>query len=79
MSNPSATRRTSRTKAVLTIPFERTVNGIVVVADTILFTIEGVVPATCSAAEALKAYTMLKNTASHPVLQSYFADREPAY
>lgn len=79
MSNPSSSRKTTRIKAVLSLPIERTVDGIVVVDDTILYTVEAVIPATCSAVEALKAYALFKNLSASTVMQSFFADREPVY
>lgn len=79
MSNPSASRKTTRTKAILTFPIERTVDSVVVVDDTILYTVEAVIPASCSAGEALKVYTLFKNLAAHTVMQDFFANREPVY
>lgn len=79
LSNPTATRKTSRLKQVLSYPFERTVDGIVTVPDTILYTVEAVLPSACSAAEALEAYTVFKNLWANTLVQSYFASREPVY
>lgn len=79
MSNPTATRKTTRIKVVLSYPLERTVSGIVVVPDTILYTLEAVIPSACSAAEALDAYTTEKNVLANTLIQSYLADREPVY
>lgn len=79
MSNPSKVRPTSRIKINFTLPFERTVDGLISVPDTIIYTVEAVVPAACSDAEALKGFTMLKNLVAHTVIQSYLASREPTW
>lgn len=79
LSNPTSTRKTSRIKMVLSYPFERTVSGIVTVPDTILYTLEAVIPSSCSGSEALDAYTVAKNLMANPLVQSYLANREPVY
>lgn len=79
MSPPSKARATTRERLTLAVPFERTVESVVTVPDTIIFTLDAVIPSACSAAEALKAYTMLKNLVAHSVVQAYIASREPVY
>lgn len=79
MSPPSSARKTSRVKTILTVPFERTDGSIVTVPDTIIFTVEAVIPSSCSDAEALKVFTMQKNLFANSIVQAYFAGREPAY
>lgn len=79
MSPPSKARPTTRERITLAVPFERTVEGVVSVPDTILFTADAVIPSACSAAEALKGYTLFKNLLAHAMVLAYMANREPAY
>jgi hypothetical protein len=79
MSPPSSQRPTTRNTLSFHVPMERTVDGVIVVEDVVLFTVSQVVAKTCSAAEALKAYTLFKNLVAHTTVQSYFAGREPVY
>lgn len=79
MSNPTSTRKTSRVKLTFSLPIERLVDGVTMVTDTIIYSVEAVVPSNCSAAEALKGYTLFKNLVAHTVVQSYCADRVPVY
>lgn len=75
MSPPASNRKTTRNKLTLTIPFEREVDGVTRVADTIIYTIDVVIPANCSDAEADKAYTMFKNLVAHATVESYCVAR----
>lgn len=79
LSNPTAARKTTRIKAVLSYPFERTVAGVITVPDTILYTIEAVLPSGCSPTETLDGYTVARNVLANALVQSYFASREPVY
>lgn len=79
MSPPSKARATTREKISLAVPFERTVNGVVVVPDIMLFNTDVVIPSALSAAESLKGYTMWKNLVAHAVVQALIAAREPAW
>lgn len=79
MSPPSKARPTTREKLTFTVPFERTVEGIITVPDSIIYTVDVVVPSACSNAEALKAYAMFKNLMANTLVQSYFAGREPVF
>lgn len=79
MSPPSSTRKTSRIKLTLHLPVERTVDGVVKVTDTCLYTLEGVIPATCSASEAEQSFTILQNLVASTLAEAYFASREPAW
>lgn len=79
MSPPTAQRPTTRNSVKFYVPIERTVDDAVVVADTIIFTLDQVVAKTVSDAEALKAFTMFKNLIGHTIVQSYLAGREPVY
>lgn len=79
MSLPSATRRTTREKLTLSLPIERTVDGVVVVSDTITYILEAIIPAAVSDAEATSAYTQFKNLMSNALVLAYLAHREPVY
>lgn len=79
MSLPSAARRTTREKLTLTLPIERTVEGVVGVSDTITYILEAIIPATVSDAEATSAYTQFKNLMSNALVSAYLAHREPVY
>lgn len=79
MSPPSKARPTTRVKLTFTVPFERTVDGVVVVPDAYIFIGEAVISSALSDAEALKAFTMSKNLMAHATVQSYLASREPVY
>lgn len=79
MSPPSKVRPTSRVKVTLAIPFERTVDAVVTVPDTITFFVDAVIPSSCSDAEAEKAYVMFKNLMAHATVEAYLADREAVY
>lgn len=79
MSPPSAARKSTRNKVTLTVPILGTVDGLTTVARTMIFTLEGVIPSDCTAAEAANGYAMMKNLAAHATVQSYFADRVPVF
>jgi hypothetical protein len=79
MSPPTSQRPTTRNVLKLYVPVEQEVDGVTVVTDTILFTLDHVLSKTVSDADALKAYTMFKNLVAHATVQSYMASREPAY
>jgi hypothetical protein len=75
MSPPSKTRATTRIKGTLTVPHERTVEGVVSVPDTSIYTFEAVIPSAVSAAEAADGYALFKNLVAHATVQAYVADR----
>jgi hypothetical protein len=79
MSPPSKTRATTRERITLTVPFERTNEGVVTVPDTAIYTIDAVIPSALTAAEALLGYTLLKNLVAHATVSAYLAGREPAW
>jgi hypothetical protein len=79
MSPPSKSRATTRIKESFVVPFERDVDGVILVQDSISFFTDAVIPKTVSAAEALKAYTLWKNLQANAFIQAYLANREPAY
>lgn len=79
MSQPTASRRTTREKLTLSIPIERTVDSVISVQDTITYILEAIIPATCSDAEANNAYTQFKNLMSNALVLAYLAQREPVY
>lgn len=79
MSLPNAARKTFRTKHVLTVPVIEVVDGVDKVVDTMIFTIESVVPQTVSAANALHGYKMLDSYVGGATCQAYIAGRSPVY
>lgn len=79
MSPPNSSRKTSRMKLTCALPIERTVDDVVKVTDTILYTVEAVVPSTCSAGEAANAFALVKNTLANALIGGYFADRTPVF
>lgn len=79
LSMPSSSRKTARAKVTLTIPVIRTYDDVPRVDDSMIFTMEGVVPSSISAEEALNGYTYGKNLFAHAVVQALFANREPSW
>lgn len=79
MSAPSKARPTTRDKLTFAVPFERTIEGIITVPDTIIYAVDAVIPSTCSDAESLKAFTLFKNLFGNAIIQAFFAGREPTW
>jgi hypothetical protein len=79
MSPPGKTRQTTRIRESFAVPFERDVDGVILVQDTVSFFTDVVIPKTVSSAEALKAFTLWKNLQANAFITAYFASREPAY
>lgn len=79
MSPPVAQRPTTRSSFKCSFPIEREVDGITAVGDVIIFNVEQVIAKTVSQAEADQVYAMFKNLMASSIVESYFADRLPAY
>lgn len=79
LSRASPARDTDRMRFALSVPFEVTESGVVVVRDIAKVITEVVFSGKCSVADRTLVAGLFKAAAAHSVVQAYLINREPTW